>query len=846
MPWVHFRSVHPLNLFSITLHSISCWLAVVALLSAPARSQTTTTNSGLQIEGDPTLTLDPACNACQGASRELKLRNNSAQTVSLSFTHGAITSEPKNKPFLATVKIEPLDDKKNLDATRVSLNSHESVWIRFAITGVLGEATWTVPLYNQGVQFAELKVVNTKPDFAVKLDTGSDNPELTFERGVRPTNFVLRNDTDTGASVIVSYTVNGHTAKIVQGQGCGAISNGSCLVKIPSHGIALLTLTPPLEWFVLPPVPASLWRFWTLITHPMEWGAWFLSRAGALLKDQTAEGRLLVQMASSSCLQDPGAPILSFKVITHLAAFSKDVESLGGTLIIAFTLLLGGVLSLFLNFFLPIQVRRHNLKVKLQQAGRKISDLSLELDSRVRVPVGVERQRIRERIKGLSVLNPQFGPELTEIEQSLERLTTRLDLLDQMQRSLAGYWRSRQYGLPATQVRQIEDLRKQAIDLLQKSDPSDGDLQKILGLLQEISRHQTSLGQTDVAFAKVLSTELVRRKAQQVTVPPTGPLTFAWAAVPGFPAGFFLRFSGLIVALGQELAAAPNTVEEMQPEKYASLDALRNRLDLLEDYQKILPTYPAPTPPFILASERLLTELQNISWDALARADRIVREMQEGIFPEDVVNSVKEGQVKVKVDRIFVRQYEPAELFLEFANNSLKNAAAREEFTYRWTFDHDNLTEDGWSVSHYFPSLTVLPVQTLRALMKSRSRKLWARILIKIQTGTFPPPPADMRPPYNVHVTLIRDYDGEPIPHEVPLREGGLNVYPQIPPRGHALAAELFRLILALGLAVLGLVAGAKDQILKLDTIPALIAVFLLGVGADQIKNLLTQQPPGK
>ena len=50
---------------------------------------------------------------------------------------------------------------------------------------------------------------------------------------------------------------------------------------------------------------------------------------------------------------------------------------------------------------------------------------------------------------------------------------------------------------------------------------------------------------------------------------------------------------------------------------------------------------------------------------------------------------------------------------------------------------------------------------------------------------------------------------------------------------------------MALVIALFGLIAGAKEQLLKLDLVAALVAIFMLGFGADQIKNLLTQKPPG-
>jgi hypothetical protein len=55
-------------------------------------------------------------------------------------------------------------------------------------------------------------------------------------------------------------------------------------------------------------------------------------------------------------------------------------------------------------------------------------------------------------------------------------------------------------------------------------------------------------------------------------------------------------------------------------------------------------------------------------------------------------------------------------------------------------------------------------------------------------------------------------------------------------------SVETLRLLLALGIAVLALVAGAREQLLKLDVIPGLIGVFLLGFGADAVKNLFTKR----
>jgi hypothetical protein len=57
---------------------------------------------------------------------------------------------------------------------------------------------------------------------------------------------------------------------------------------------------------------------------------------------------------------------------------------------------------------------------------------------------------------------------------------------------------------------------------------------------------------------------------------------------------------------------------------------------------------------------------------------------------------------------------------------------------------------------------------------------------------------------------------------------------------GERSQTEFLKLGAALFIAIFALVAGAKDQLLQLDLLPGLIAVFLVGFGADTIKNLLT------
>jgi hypothetical protein len=51
---------------------------------------------------------------------------------------------------------------------------------------------------------------------------------------------------------------------------------------------------------------------------------------------------------------------------------------------------------------------------------------------------------------------------------------------------------------------------------------------------------------------------------------------------------------------------------------------------------------------------------------------------------------------------------------------------------------------------------------------------------------------------------------------------------------------DYVRLAMALVIALFGLIAGEKSNFLSWIFCPASLAVFMVGFGADQIKNLLT------
>jgi hypothetical protein len=142
---------------------------------------------------------------------------------------------------------------------------------------------------------------------------------------------------------------------------------------------------------------------------------------------------------------------------------------------------------------------------------------------------------------------------------------------------------------------------------------------------------------------------------------------------------------------------------------------------------------------------------------------------------------------------------------VHFQRPELNSCAAREEIRCEWDLGHDGLKEWGWEVWHYFP------------VKATQDKPL--RVTAKFTDAGG--------------VAIASD--GQPA-----VIEKTFEVVPESPPKfGDRNTAEVVRLIIVLTIALLGLLSGAREQLLKLDLIPAAVAVFLLGFGADSIKNLL-------
>jgi hypothetical protein len=226
--------------------------------------------------------------------------------------------------------------------------------------------------------------------------------------------------------------------------------------------------------------------------------------------------------------------------------------------------------------------------------------------------------------------------------------------------------------------------------------------------------------------------------------------------------------------------------------------------------------------------------LQSGRWQDLRRARLLVNEMKDDVYPERIKEKLTTDGLYIDVNPPVAYDSAPIELSVAFHDLRLEGCAAREEWTCEWDFG-DGLTGRGWVVSHYYllpsPTYSIGQAQAkgfkVKVGLRGPDGKLAGILPFKAATQSESTPTSGKT---GAKAGTVRPTDE-------------LLVRPRSAATRDRASLELIKLGATLSIAVFGLIAGAQEQLDKLDVIPGLVAIFLLGFGADTIKNLLTQPP---
>jgi hypothetical protein len=764
-------------------------------------------DSALVLVGHPTIVVPPQCNPTGESAAKVKLRNGGNSPATLFLTATDVVSKPAGKRLNAKITLTPLASAAgDQPSDQTSIAPGAELWVKVKVTNIDQEGEWETTLQNENADLGPIRIVRNDLPFQLSLDVPTpDAAELTFVQG-EPASFRLKNDSLTDYQVTWEYSIDGHTLRptdlqeeCVVGIWCKPGQPvGSTNVPVPHNGMAAVTFQVPSSWF----------------------GSWFTG----LFKDNAKDGRLLVRRTDGDCPVAISNKI--FKIKTHLATSAGASRELQGDFWVFVVLLLGGVCSLVLNFALPNQMRRLKLKAALDALRGQVSDLSNDLASRLRVLVGLGQRLLEDRLKNLTWTNTDFTSEMQSIDQAATRLGTRIQLLDRLGTTRTNFARLCPLTLPPTVVVDMESTFEKIVAIGKKSEVPDTDLQAAQTMIQTLQEQMDSGGKSNAAWVNGLVNRVKDLKLKLDPANGTIGKTTTCKRIRGLLPG---PFNYLDLVDPTQIVASD----------YLVLDRALFKLELVVDYVRQVDPLDAADPfrvRIVQSEPDLLTALKQDSWDKLDAARVLVKQMREGHFREDIKQALQANAVDVKCKRIQIMPFEPCEFTLEFAEDALNNATARDEWSCKWEFLNENeptLKEEGWEVTHYFqrPETYTLRVtvsnrkdpalsfaldmarMTISSIsVQARVRRRLLRVIGVAIAGTFKLNWSEVRKEWHKSRT------------------------------GASRVLELLWLVLALFLALISMIAGAKDQLLKLDVVPAMIAIFLVGFGADQIKNLLTRR----
>jgi hypothetical protein len=848
---------------------VSMMVVMISAATAAHAFQGHPAEGKLTLVGQPSIIVNSGCNPEGSAKGWVKVRNEGAAgsaPVQLAPTATSLTSKSPVKHLpTAPVATAVTGFGSDQPSGKTTLAPNEEVWIKVEVSRVFEDGDWETTLKNEHIDVGPIEVIRATPPLKLSLDVANENaPELTFVRG-KPASFGLKNDDGENYAITWRYMVKGVTAGSSdpaapkqccrRDQGEKQQSSASpaageqpgapaTVVQVPGNSYTSIAFVPPCRWFG--------------------------SRFVGLFKDQTADGRLVVsKMDEGGC----ATMAKTFNIKTHLATDTGTKREVWSDFFVFVFLFAGGFCSVLLNFALPSHIQKSRLRAKLGELQEKISNLSsTRLTSRVRVRAGLDERLLEERLRKLTWTSSDFAGEMQSIGQATTQIEKRVGILQSMGDTRDKFERLRLHHLPPTKILAMEDAFEEIIEIV---NATALDMQKAQDKINDLEQQLLAAGHKDDKFAADLQDRIAAARAD-------------------ISSGAIAKsetWKRIHQRWGETVAIVDNTdFKHMFPEDYVTVDRALFQLKLLKSYLlKIdgLPQNDSGRRAILGHEEELLKLLENASGEGAYLASRLITQIQEGKFSQDVKAAVESNRVRIHAQSLIFVQFQPCMFKLEFLDRELDAAAAREDWICQWEFTHPlepTLTEEGWEVSHYFQRadrydfmVTLIPrLRDTRyhpeAKEAQEAKHAQEKFPVKdpsFQKDADPYPQKTGGDPNRMwvkvlaenrgrfFVTVWRSFFGQERQNWLQWKKsrpathwpfGALRFASTQWKRSKTGTSRLWQTLwffLALLLVLIGMIAGAKEQILKLDLIPAFIAIFLAGFGADQIKNLLTKKGIG-
>ena len=689
------------------------------------------------------------------------------------FEHVRPTTPPERYSLGTTALFAGFsaEDQKILDSG--TLAPRQTLSVKLTVNHLWEAGASRARLYNDGLPItgadgaaATIKAVRVPAVYNIQLMAPGDPPQILFRGGKG--RLQLKN--------LDAMNYDFRWSLRAEGQ------DRTGQVEIPANSVTTLDLSSA--------APQSSWL-------------------GGVLKEQRESAEFVLEPAFPDVNQP--APAKAFPVRLRLRWAGPYQDAVNLACLIAL-LVVGGTVSIWVNFGLPNTTRVLTLRKRIWQAQNKLNGTGELLAERWRVILGAQVDWVLREMRSTLWIFPAFSTTLDAMEKKTELLEEWIDvaydvsvITERLQQA------QRKMRIPPTLLRFVEQHCERAMSPLETAHTNDEELH---GMRQEVSAAKACLEETS-GPNHMLEETIANREAS---------LRGRIDELRQSPAA---EFSHLL----DDFEAAAE--QPLNPAVYPDRDLVSIKLALLAEFwdcvRRMTPTVAVKVQAagrsadvqmaqhdtevgslrrIEQAQPRFFDALRADTYHSLAHARLLLEEMHQDIYPDLLLNELSpEPRLRIVTEPRVLAPGAPVRCGLRFQREMFNDTAARQELTCLWTFGDGSQPRAGWTVFHTFPQHGVFPVEV--KLLDPEARPVEHPALLAKVTVDCPKP------------------------------RNGARLIPKARPET---LLEGSRLALVLAAAVFGLIATAQDKTQDLTTLQAAAAVFALGFGADTLKNMVLRK----
>ncbi len=739
---------------------------------------------------------------------QLKLTNTGKTPQPLKLSTGTFLDETSRTRVEQPKATFSLESGGDLPAT---LAPGQSVEVALEIGGMSGALSVEAPLFNGGDLLGTLRAVAVDTPLNVSLDGrgAPDQPlDFTYQRSsVIP----LKNSGKDYLSLEWRFLV-------------GGTQEGNGITILPPGAQSRIVLTPTSD-----------------VYSPVD----FFRPAGKT-------GVLLLRPHTFSGVDPRLFDLHPIQVSLHMNRLGLETTETLFAIYVMFFLLIGGILSLLANSILPNMLRRIAYEKQLSRLADRTSSVTYRVDSYVRVLLRLERKKIEFALKEATWYSLSIAEKIDAVCVDISRLDQRLTIAERID-ELRKRFEDIAGTAPPSATDLVDQVLQAACEQLHSFTLPDEVLNEANNLIGKADTEMDALADSAQQAKRVAAN--FKELKTRLAVFPKDLYPDLETALPGIFRFFGYPFDDptnivppMLFSIDHAIAAG-----------HIILDYAMVRACIAKGGTKECPNAGKDMCERLMAREcRLIELLATLSWKSLRQARILVQEMRENIYEEDIIEGLWKREVdkkpvaKIVFDTQRARPYLPIYFSVAFDNPRFKNAAAVNCLSFRWEFPGD-MFEEGSKVCHYFvgnepeiafgwdpdeveKSAAHKPSEHHQARQEKQHESWLMRKWRKWKEKR-----RRQRRGFTTWISLTVQK-----PDDVSIRariREKIKLDPRKRPGRSRVWVEIVRFMLAFGVALAGIEAGALDQLRKLDFLAGTIAVVALGFGADSIKNLLTQAP---